>query len=52
MKAYFWLPFAGLKVLPVLLARAALHAVSPGQSLEQAFLDASGRTSSTSTGIA
>jgi len=26
------------KVLPVLLARAALHAVTPGQSLEQAFL--------------
>ena len=26
------------KLLPVLLARAALHAVSPGQSLEQAFL--------------
>ena len=39
------------KVLPVLLARAALHAVSPGQSLEQAFLDASGRASSTSRGL-
>ena len=31
-------PDVNAKVLPVVLARAALHAVAPGQSLEQAFL--------------